>query len=177
MYILCGGHGLVLWSLFGYYPLWFRTYRTLPVKSNKILMVIANKFNVEIDTQEKADGLLSSISIGLSNSRKMPMDNTCVEHEICKYGRYLRQNSEQWLTWCFPKQFMYDAYDRSSMLDTQTRNQIVVISQTGGNKSLLRTSILGEWKYNDDGSTTTLTIEQIVCSTLVQDYIPGKMPL
>ena len=69
---------------------------------------------------------------------------------------------------------MYDAYDRSSMLDKQTRNQIVVISQTGGNKSLFRTSILGEWKYNDDGSTTTLTIEQIVYSSLVQSYIPEK---
>ena len=117
MHILCGGHGLVLWSLFGYYPLWFRTYRTLPIKTNKNLMVIANKFNLEIDTQEQADSLLSSISIGLSNAREMPMDNTCIEHETCKYGRYLRQNSEKWYTWCFPQQVMYDAYDPSSMLD------------------------------------------------------------
>ena len=174
MHILCGGHGLVLWSLFGYFPLWFRTYRTLPVKTNKNLIVIANRFNLDIDTQEQADGLLSSISIGLSNARKMPMDNTCVEHETCKYGRFLRQNSEKWYTWCFPKQVMYDAYDPLSMLDKQTRNQIVVISQTGRKKSLFRTSILGEWKYNDDGSTTTLTIEQIVCSSLVQKYIPEK---
>ena len=69
---------------------------------------------------------------------------------------------------------MYDAYDPLLMLDKQTRNQIVVISQTGRKQSLFRTSILGEWKYNDDGSTTTLAIEQIVCSTLVQDYIPDK---
>ena len=36
MHILCNCHGLLLWSLFGYFPLWFRTYRTLPDKNNKI---------------------------------------------------------------------------------------------------------------------------------------------
>ena len=98
MHILCGGHGLVLWSLFGYFPLWFQTYRTLPDKKNKNLIVIANRFNLDIDTQEQADGLVSSISIGLSNAQKMPMDNTCVEHETYKYGRFLHQNSEKWYT-------------------------------------------------------------------------------
>ena len=131
MHILCGGHGLVLWSLFGYFPLWFRTNRTLPDKKNKNLIVIANKFNLDIDTQEQADGLVSSIAIGLSNVRHIPMDNTCVEHEICKYGRFLRGSSESWYTWCFPQQVMYDAYDPLLMVDKQTRNQIVVISQTG----------------------------------------------
>ena len=137
MHILCGGHGLLLWSLFGYFPLWIWTYSTLPDKKNKNLIVIANRFNLDIDTQEQADGLVSSISIGLLNARKMPMDNTCIEHEPCKYGRFLRQNSEKWYTWCFQKQIMYDAYDPSLMLDKQTRNQIVVISQTGRKQSLL----------------------------------------
>ena len=174
MHILCGGHGLILWSLFGYFPLWFRTNRTLPDKKNKNLIVIANKFNLDIDTQEQADGLVSSIAIGLSNQRHIPMDNTCVEHEICKYGRFLRGSSESWYTWCFPQQVMYDAYDPLLMVDKQTRNQIVVISQTGTKKCLFRTSILGQWMYNENGCTSTLTIDQIVCSSLVQDYIPDK---
>ena len=28
--------------------------------------------------------------------------------------------------------------------------------------------------YNENGCTSTLTIDQIVCSSLVQDYIPDK---
>ena len=69
---------------------------------------------------------------------------------------------------------MYDVYDSLLMLDKQTRNHIVVISQAGRKQSVFCTSILGEWMYNDDGCTSTLTINQIVCSTLVQDYIPDK---
>ena len=69
---------------------------------------------------------------------------------------------------------MYDAYDPLLMLDKQTRNRIVVISQTGRKQSLFRTSIIDEWQYNDDDYTTTLSIKQIVCSTLLQEYIPGK---
>ena len=86
MHILCGGHGLLLWSLFGYFPLWFRTYQTLPDKKNNNLIVIANRFNLTIDTPKQDEGLVSSISIGLSNVCKMPMDNTWVEHKTCKYG-------------------------------------------------------------------------------------------
>ena len=153
-------------------PLWFRTYQTLPDKKNKNLIVIVNRFNLNIDTPEQADGLVCSISIVLSNVRKILTDNTCVEHETCKYWRFLRQNSEKWYTWCFPKQVMYNAYDPLLMLDKQTRNQVVVILQTGRKQSLFRTSIIGEWHLNDDGYTTTLSIEQLVCSTLLQEYIP-----
>ena len=67
---------------------------------------------------------------------------------------------------------MYNAYDPLLMLDKQTRNQVVVILQTGRKQSLFRTSIIGEWHLNDDGYTTTLSIEQLVCSTLLQEYIP-----
>ena len=69
---------------------------------------------------------------------------------------------------------MYDVYDPLLMLDKQTRNQIVVISQTGRKQSLFRTSIIGNWHTIDDGYTTTLSIKQIVCSTLLQEYIPIK---
>ena len=69
---------------------------------------------------------------------------------------------------------MYDAYDLLLMVDKQTQNQIVVISQTGTRKSLFCTSVLGQWMYNENGCTSTLTIDQIVCLSLVQDYIPDK---
>ena len=98
---------------------------------NRDADLIDNHFNLNIDTPDQVDGFVSSISICLSNVRKMPMDNTCVEHKTCKYGRFLRQNSKKWYTWCFPKQVMYNAYDLLLMSDKQTQNQIVVISQTG----------------------------------------------
>ena len=68
----------------------------------------------------------------------------------------------------------YDAYDPLLMLDKQTRNQIVVTSQTGRKQFLFRTSIIGKWHLIDDSYTTTLSIEHIVCSTLLQEYIPIK---
>lgn len=50
IYLLCGRHGLFLWLMFGYFPLWFCTYHTLPDRRNKNLAVIANRFNLVIDT-------------------------------------------------------------------------------------------------------------------------------
>ena len=94
VHILYGGQGLLLWSLFGYFPLWFCTYRSLPDKKKTNLIVIANRFNLNIGTPAQADGLVSSISIGLLNVHKMPMANTWVEHKTCTYGRFLRQNSD-----------------------------------------------------------------------------------
>ena len=72
MHLLCGGHGLLLWSIFGYFPLWLCTYPTLPDKKNKNLVVIANKFNLDINTPQQAEILVTSIAMGLSNIRQMP---------------------------------------------------------------------------------------------------------
>ena len=173
MRILCGGHGLLLWSLFGYFPLWLRTYRTLPDRKNKNLGVIATKYNLDLDTPQQAESLITSISLGLSTIRQMPMDNTLVEHITCKFGRYLRKNSNSWCTWNLPRQPMYDAYDPVLMADLRTRNQIVVNSCTGTQTPLFRTCIIGEW-LSGKGRTVPLTMEEIVRSTLVQQYIPVK---
>ena len=35
IYVLCGGHGLILWSLFVFSPVWVRTYRALPGNKDK----------------------------------------------------------------------------------------------------------------------------------------------
>ena len=95
------------------------------------MVVIANRFNLDINTPQQAESLVTSIAIGLSNVRQMPMDNTLVEHITCKFGRYLHKNGETWYTWSYPKQVLYDAYDPVFMADVKTRNQIVVISRTG----------------------------------------------
>ena len=173
MYVLCGGHGLLLWSLFGFVPLWLRTYRTLPDRKNKNLVVIADKYNLDINTPQQAGSLITSISMGLSNIRQMPMDNTLVEHITCKFGRYLRKSSNSWCTWNLPRQPIYDAYDPVLMADLRTRNQIVVNSCTGTQTPLFRTCIIGEW-LSGKGRTVPLTMEEIVCSTRVQQYIPVK---
>ena len=34
MHVLCGGHGLILWSIFEFFPVWARTYWALPGKGN-----------------------------------------------------------------------------------------------------------------------------------------------
>ena len=62
---------------------------------------------------------------------------------------------------------MYDAYDPLLMLDKQIQNQIVVLSQTGRKQPLFCTSIIDEWHIIDDSYATTLSIKQIVCSTLL----------
>ena len=59
------------------------------------------------------------------------------------------------------------------MADDKTRNQMFVISHTGTQTPLFRKSIIGKWHtvgcYN-----ATLSINDIVCSTQVQQYIPPK---
>ena len=74
---------------------------------------------------------MSSITISLSNVGQITKDNTWVEQETCKFGRYLRQNSKKWYTWCFLQYLFYDAYDPVLMADDKTINQIVVILFTG----------------------------------------------
>ena len=173
MHVLCGGHGLLLWLLFGYFPLWLCTYCTLPDKKNKNLGVIATKFNLDLDTPQQAESLITSISLGVSTIRHMPMDNTLVEHIRCTFGRYLHKNSNSWCTWNLPRQPIYDAYDPILMADLRTRNQIVVNLCTGTQIPLFRTCIIGKW-LSGKGRTVPLTMEEIVCSTRVQQYIPVK---
>ena len=55
MHALCGGHGLILWSLFGFSPVWVRTYRALPGNKDKNVKTIADTFNLDIDTPEAAE--------------------------------------------------------------------------------------------------------------------------
>ena len=75
------------------------------------MKTIADTFNLDIDTPEAAETLLSSVAIGLSYERQVLMDKARIEHEICKFGRCLRKAGESWVTWCLPNQFLYDAYD------------------------------------------------------------------
>mmetsp|Transcript_3209 Transcript_3209/g.3553 ORF Transcript_3209/g.3553 Transcript_3209/m.3553 type:complete len:158 (+) Transcript_3209:93-566(+) len=155
--------------MFGYFPLWFGTYCTLPDRKNKNLVVIANRFNLDIYTPEQADSLVSSIAIGLSNVRQMAMDNTLVENVTCKFGQKLHHNSKKWYTWSFSQQVLYDAYDLVIMADDKTRNQILVISHTSTQTPLFRTSIIGKW-HTIDSNNVSLSINDIVCSTQVQHY-------
>ena len=137
------------------------------------MVIIANRFNLDINTPQQAESLVSSIAIGLSNVRQMPMDNTLVEHITCKFGQYLRKNSKTWSTWNYPEQPLYDTYDPVWMADIKTRNQIVVISCTGTQTPLFRTSIIGDW-FSVDSDKVSLSMNNIVCSTQVQHYIPQK---
>ena len=137
------------------------------------MIVIANRFNLDINTPQQAESLVTSIAMGLSNVQQMPMDDTLVEHIACKFGRYLRKNGKTWSTWNYPEQPLYDAYDPVLMADVNTRNQIVVISQTGTKTPLFRTSIIGEW-YSVDSNNVSLSMNNIDCSTQVQHYIPQK---
>ena len=164
MHLLCGGHGLLFWSMFGYFPLWLRMYRTLPDRKNKNLVVIANKFNLDINTLQQAESLVTSIAMGLSNVRQMPMDNTLVEHITWKFGQYLRKNSETWCTWNYPGQPLCDAYNPVLMADIRTRSKIVVTSCTGTQTPLYQTSIIGEW-FSGDSNKVPLSMHDIVCST------------
>ena len=69
------------------FPVWVRTYCALPGKLDKNVLIIAEEFYLDTVAPEQAETLLSSVAIGLSYQRKVPMDNVCTEHEVCKFGR------------------------------------------------------------------------------------------
>ena len=173
MAVLCGGHGLILWSLFGFFPVWVRTYRALPGNKDKNVKTIADTFNLDIDTPEAAETLLSSVAIGLSYERQVPIDRACLEHEICKFGRHLRKAGETWRTWCLPNQFLYDAYDIDVMNNKLTQNNIVVIHSNGEKIPLSRTSIFGSW-LDAAKDYKSITLANMAFTTLLQKYIPAS---
>ena len=127
---------------------------------------------MDIDTPEAAETLLSSVAIGLSYERQVLIDRACIEHEICKFGRYLHKTGENWVTWCLPNQFLYDAYDIDVMNNKLTQNNIVVIHSNGEKIPLSRPSIFGSW-LNEAKEYKSITLANMAFTTLLQKYIPS----
>ena len=128
---------------------------------------------MDIDTPEAAETLLSSVAIGLSYERQVLIDRACIEHEICKFGRYLHKTGENWVTWCLPNQFLYDAYDIDVMNNKLTQNNIVVIHSNGEKIPLSRPSIFGSW-LNEAKEYKSITLANMAFTTLLQKCIPAS---
>ena len=147
-------------------------YRALPGNKDKNVKTVADTFNLDIDTPEAAETVLFSVAIGLFYERQVLINRACIEHEICKFGRYLRKAGGNWVTLCLPTQFLYDAYDIDVMNNKLTQNNIVFIHSNGEKIPLSHPSIFGSW-FDEAKDYKSITLANMAFTPLLQKYIPS----
>lgn len=171
--LLLGGHGLALWSIMGFLPVWLRKFRVPPKHNHKNIRAICDNFGFEINNQQQSQAFFDAVKSGISHRYGYELDANTVENLICKYGRRIRHCHTQWKVWCFPRQILFNAYDEQNMKDESTKNNIIALFHDGTKQNLHRPSIIGGWvKKKGDGTVLQYNIQSL--SALFINCVPEE---
>ena len=132
---LIGGNGIMLWSLMGVYPVWLRTYRDYPSRTDRVTETIAEAFKMTLESPYQSESMYSSIQKGLSHTTGYMLDEASMENRACKYKRILTRSKTNWTVWWMPNQPFFDAYDPKVMTDSNERNDLVILSTDGSRRA------------------------------------------
>lgn len=173
---LIGGNSLVLWTMFGFFPEWFRKSRAALVdKKNPNLQTITTHYQLEEQTTEQIESIFDSMKRGRSDHVRWQLDNTCAEHLFCKFGRVLRAVKEgthyqdvEFVTYLLRGQLWFDCYDEGTMRNPNTRDTFVI--KDAGGKIIHRLSR----KCLVNNLTTIQSIRTLAHHTDVRLQLPGK---
>ena len=173
---LIGGNSLVLWTMFGFFPVWFRTYRAALVdKTNPNLKTITAHYQLEEQTTEQIESIFDSMKRGRSDHVDWQLDNNCGEHLFCKFGRVLRavqQGSHyqdvEFVTYLLRGQLWFDCYDEETMRNLETRDMFVI--KNAGGEIIHRLSRLCLVK----NLTTIKSIRALALDNDIIHHLPGS---
>ena len=173
---LIGGNSLVLWTIFGFFPVWFRTYRAALVeKKNPNLKTITAHYQLEEQTPDQIESIFDSMKRGRSDHVNWQLDNNCGEHLFCKFGRVLRAVQEgshyqdvDFVTYLLRDQLWFDCYDEGTMRNPDTRDTFVIKDAAGEIIHRLSRKCLV------NNLTTIQSIWALAHDTDVQRHLPGS---
>jgi hypothetical protein len=169
---LCGGHGVTLMAILGFYPEWLISYRSYKGTSYSA-KYFSTKYDINNTTVTDAGSFFYSVLHALNTRQNKNYDENELEQVLCKVSRILssESHSNRHAIWCVPGQILMNFYNRNRIGD-----RIPIILLPDGSKKLLDGKcIFPKFTVMNNGMKQNLSTFDICKLQCVKKFFPGTV--
>ena len=141
---------MIIWAMFGFFPLWLQTHRSSPKHDSPGMVSLKEKFGLQWDNDTESEPYIHSLQKARTAHVGYPVDMQCMDFIICKLGRVIRREEinkgkGSYLTYAVSGQPMFCSYQKETMLRHNQRYHLMIVQGNRPSKHLNRPVLPQSW--------------------------------